>query len=94
MTRGGDHGLSDHLDRRGKPCQYCGAPSVQTFVVAPSPGKGQPDIRIGLCATHAREPEPPLPTRRKAAQGIDQLAMVEDDGRGGVRIARSSEGQR
>lgn len=90
MTRGGDHGLAAHLDRRGQPCRYCDKPSVQTLVVAPSPGKGQPDIRVGLCEDHRREPEPPLTTRRAAAKDIPQLVMVEDDGRGGVRIVRDA----
>lgn len=88
MSHLDDYGWTAHRDRTGTMCEYCGEPSVQTLVVAPSPGKGQPDIRIGLCPAHRREPEPPLPNRRQAAKGVPQLAIVEPDGRGGERVTK------
>jgi hypothetical protein len=76
----GDFGLSAHKDKTGTPCVYCGEPSVQTLVVDPPRGRAKLlETRVGLCATHRREPEKPAPSHRSRAQGFEQTAMDVGD---------------
>lgn len=84
-----DYGWTEHIDKTGTPCAYCGEPSTETLVLEPEEyAKGElkrRGKRVGVCDQHNRERDDPakaLSFRRRKAKGVEQLAMDVDDGVG------------
>lgn len=91
MTQQNDYGWTQHIDKTGSPCAYCGAPSTRTLVVEPdvySAGElKRRGKRVGLCDEHWRAVEDQPPSvffRRRGARDVEQLSLDvgEQPGRG------------
>jgi hypothetical protein len=84
-----DYGWTQHIDKTGSPCAYCGKPSTHTLIVEPDQYRNEALVRrgkrVGLCDEHWRPVQEPAPSanfRRRKDREAEQTTMDLGDGHG------------